>query len=110
MILQSWRMYGDDRQSSGGSGKRAPEPIVGATGIGLAKLVPTERTGVKIGYQFQSLVPTKIVLMSTRTVNETLEPIQATTRSKKRKIVKPSPVENVEDQVANRDAHWHDYY
>jgi hypothetical protein len=97
--------YGDDRQSGDG-GKRAPEPIVGTTGIGLAKLVATEvteRTGVKDGYrdQFQSLVPAKIVLMST--VNEALEPIQATTRGKKRKILKP-PVENAEVQVANRDS------
>jgi hypothetical protein len=36
--------YGDDRHSSGGGSKRAPEPIVGTTGIGLVKLVPTERT------------------------------------------------------------------
>jgi hypothetical protein len=59
---------------------------------------------MKDGYQFQSLVPAKIVLMST--VNEALEPTvqSTTTRSKKRKIVtvKP-PVENAEGQVANRE-------
>jgi hypothetical protein len=81
--------YGDDRQSSG---KRTPEPIVGTTGIGLAKLIATDAR------QFQSLVPAKIVLTST--MNEALEPIQST-RGKKRKN-KPT-VENAEVQVANRD-------
>ena len=85
--------YGDDRQSSG---KRAPEPIVGTTGIGLSKLISIEQIGVKDVPQLQSLVRAKIVLTST--VHEALEPVQSTTRGKRRKIVK-TPVENAEVQV-----------
>ena len=54
--------YGDGRQSSG---KRAPEPIVGTTGIGLGKVMSEN------GHQVQTLIPAKIVLTST--MNEALK-------------------------------------
>jgi hypothetical protein len=69
--------YGDGRQSSG---KRAPEAIVGATGIGLVEVV-SERSA-KDALQVRSLIPTKIVLTST--MNEALGPIQP---KKKKKLV-----------------------
>ena len=79
--------YGDDRQSSG---KRAPEAIVGTTGIGLAKLIATKCTGTKDVPQFQTLIAAKIVLTST--VNDALE---STT------IKENKPVENMDG--ANQD-------
>ena len=57
--------YGDGRQSSG---KRAPEPIVGTTGIGLGKVMSENGHQVQ---QLQSLIPAKIVLTST--MNEALK-------------------------------------
>jgi hypothetical protein len=77
-------LHGDDRQSSG---KRTPEPIVGTTGIGLAKVI-TERSAKDDAPRFQTLIPPKIVLKST--LKEALEPIQSIT-SKKNK-----PVENMD--------------
>jgi hypothetical protein len=81
--------YGDDRQSSG---KRAPEPIVGTTGIGLAKVI-AERSAKDDVPRFQILIPPKIVLRST--LKEALEPIQSTT------LKKNKPVENMDG--ANQD-------
>jgi hypothetical protein len=52
--------YGDGRQSSG---KRAPEPIFGTTGIGLGKIM-AERNA-KDAFQIQTLIPAGIVLTST---------------------------------------------
>ena len=46
--------YGDGRHSTG---KRASEAIVGTTGIGLGKVMDA--------FQFQTLIPAKIVLTST---------------------------------------------
>ena len=74
--------YGDGRQSSG---KRAPEAIVGTTGIGLEKVI-AERSAKDV-LQLQTLIPAKIVLTST--LNEALEPIQ-TTRGKKTLKKKPN--------------------
>ena len=71
---------GDDRQSSG---ERAPEAIVGTTGIGLGKFI-----GAKDVLQIQTIIPAEIVLMST--LNEALEPIQPTRFKKK------IPVENTD--------------
>ena len=73
--------YGDGRQSSGI--KRAPEAIVGTTGIGLAKFM-AERSAKDHASQFRSLIPAKIVLRST--LKEVLEPTQST-RFKKNKLV-----------------------
>ena len=61
--------YGDGRQSSG---ERAPEAIVGTTGIGLGKVI--KEGSAKDVHPFQTLIPAKIVLMST--LNEALEPMQ----------------------------------
>ena len=80
---------GDDRQSNGS--KRAPEAIVGTTGIGLAKVV--EAVPVKDVPQLQILIPAKIVLRST--LNDALEPIQTMKKNK--------PVENVTVDGANQD-------
>ena len=74
--------YGDDRQSSG---KRAPETIVGTTGIGLEKII-AERSAKDV-LQVQTLIRPKIVLTST--LIEALEPIQPSRLKKKKK-----PVEN----------------
>ena len=71
--------YGDGRQSSS---KRAPEAIVGTTGIGLGKVIVPERNA-KDELEIQSLIPAKIVLAST--LNEALEPIQPTRNKKKKK-------------------------
>ena len=73
--------YSDGRQSSG---KRAPEAIVGTTGIGLGKTM-VERTSAKDAQHLQIIIPAKIVLKST--LNEALEPIQSPTRIKKKKPV-----------------------
>ena len=66
--------YGDGRQSSG---KRAPEPIVGTTCIGLGKV----REDSENVLQDQILIPAKIVLAST--MNEALEPMQPQRERKK---------------------------
>ena len=60
--------YGDGRQSSG---KRAPEAIVGTTGIGLGKVM--EERSAEDMIQIHPLIPAKIVLTST--MNEALEPM-----------------------------------
>ena len=52
--------YSDGRQSSG---KRAPEAIVGTTGIGLVKH-KVERSAKDV-LQLQTVIPAKIVLRST---------------------------------------------
>ena len=61
--------YSDGKQSSG---KRAPETIVGTTGIGLGKII-VERSA-KDAQQLQTIIPAKIVLKST--LSEVLEPIR----------------------------------
>ena len=76
--------YGDGRQSSG---KRAPEPIVGTTGIGLGKIMSKGSDNV---LQVQTLIPAKIVLTST--MNEALEPVQPK-RERKKTSRKPGQVE-----------------
>ena len=58
--------YGDGRHSSG---KRAPEAIVGTTGIGLAKLIAGRNDAVP---HFQTLIPANIVFRST--LKKALEP------------------------------------
>ena len=58
--------YGDGRQSSG---KRAPEPIVGTTGIGLGKIM--SEGSEKDTFRILTLIPAKIVLTST--MNEALK-------------------------------------
>ena len=80
--------YGDGKQSSG---KRAPEPIVGTTGIGLGKILG-ERSA-KGFLQVQSLIPAKILLTST--MNEALKTLQST------RVRKKKPVENMDG--ANQD-------
>jgi hypothetical protein len=75
-------------------GKRAPEPIVGTTGIGLGKVM-AERNAKDVPL-IQVLIPAKIVLTST--LNEALEPVQSTWGRKSKK--KP-PVENMDG--ANQD-------
>jgi len=77
--------YGDGRQSSG---KRAPEAIVGTTGIGLGKVVSEGSEGDVL--QVQTLIPAKIVLTST--MNEALEPIQP----KRKKTSRKPPVETTD--------------
>ena len=67
--------YGDGKQPSD---KRAPETIVGTTGVGLGKF--TMERSAKDDVQLQTIIPAKIVLRST--LNEALEPIQSTTRIK----------------------------
>jgi hypothetical protein len=77
--------YGDGRQPSG---KRAPEPIVGTTGIGLGKIM-AERSA-KDTFQIQVLIPAKIVLSST--MIDALEPIVQPKKSKKtKKSVETNP-------------------
>ena len=61
--------YGDGRQSRG---KRAPESIVGTTGIGLRRVI--EEGSAKDVHPFQTVIPAKIVLTST--LNEALEPMR----------------------------------
>jgi hypothetical protein len=68
--------YGDGRPSKG---KRAPEPIVGTTGIGLGKVM-VERNAKDVPL-IQVLIPAKIVLTST--LNEALEPVQSRKLKKK---------------------------
>ena len=71
--------YSDGRQFSG---KRAPETmIVGTTGIGLGKI--KVEVSAKDDLQLQTIIPAKIVLMST--LNEALEPIRSTTIKQKQK-------------------------
>ena len=72
--------YSDGRQSSG---KRAPETIVGTTGIGLGKIIV--ELGAKDDLQLQTIIPAKVVLKST--LNEALEPMQSTTTRIKEKPV-----------------------
>ena len=72
--------YSDGKQSSG---KQATETIVGTTGLGLGKII-VERSA-KDAQQLQIIIPAKIVLKST--LNEALEPIQSSTRIKKKKPV-----------------------
>ena len=67
--------YGDGRQSSS---KRAPEVIVGTTGIGLGKVIAERNT--KDVVHLQIVIPAKIVLTST--LKEALEPIKSS-RSRK---------------------------
>ena len=52
------------------SGKRAPEAIVGTTGIGLAEV--TAERSAKDAFRVRYVIPAKIVLTST--MNEALEP------------------------------------
>ena len=74
--------YGDDRQSSG---IRAPEAIVGTTGIGLARVIEAEHSVKDSDVpQFQTLIPAKILLRST--LNDALEPIQSTTLKKNKSV------------------------
>jgi len=73
--------YGDGRQSSG---KRAPESIVGTTGIGLKKVV-VERNS-KDALHFQNVTRAKVVLKST--VTEALEPVKPSMfRKSKKKVI-----------------------
>ena len=73
--------YSDGRRSSS---KRAPEAIVGTTGIGLVKLL-VERNA-KDAIQLQMMISPKIVLKST--LNEALEP-QTSRFSRLKKKKKP---------------------
>ena len=75
--------YGDGRQPSG---KRAPEAIVGTTGIGLGKVM--EERSAEDMIQIHPLIPAKIVLTST--MNEALEPVQPSRIRKKKKPVEPT--------------------
>ena len=83
--------YGDGRQSSG---NRAPEPIVGTTGIGLGKVM--SEGSEKDILQVQSLIPAKIVLTST--MSEALEPMQP---QRERKKISRKPFETTDG--ANQD-------
>jgi len=78
--------YGDGRQSGG---KRATEPIVGTTGIGLGKVV-LERSGKDV-IQIHPLIPAKVVLTST--MKEALEPVQS---NKSKKNLKKKQVETTD--------------
>ena len=71
--------YGDGRQSGG---KRAPEAIVGTTGIGLGKIIA--ELNMKDVTQIQPLFPAKVVLTST--LNEELESKQSTWFKKKKPV------------------------
>ena len=82
--------YGGGKRSSG---KRAPEAIIGTTGIGLRKV--TADRSAKDVHQDQIVTPAKIVLWST--LNEALEPVQSSSRLKTKK----KPVENMDG--ANQD-------
>ena len=68
--------YGDNGQFSG---RRAPEAIVGTTGVGLKKII-AERSAKDV-LPFQTLILAKTVLWST--LNEALEP----TRANRKKLV-----------------------
>jgi len=81
--------YSDGRQSSG---ERAPEAIVGTTGVGLGKVIAERSARDVLHVQF--LIPAKIVLTST--MNEALEPIQPNMDRKEKK-----PVETTDG--ANQD-------
>ena len=83
--------YDDGRRSSD---KRAPEPIVGTTGIGLGKIMAESYTEEVL--HVQNLIPAKIVLTST--MNEALEPIQP---KRERKKISRKPVETTDG--ANQD-------
>ena len=71
--------YGDGRQSGG---KRAPEAIVGTTGIGFGKVIAERNT--KDTIQIHPLIPAKVVLKST--LNEALEPKQSSRFKKNKQI------------------------
>ena len=86
--------YSDGRQSSG---KRAPEAIVGTTGIGLGKVV-TE--GGEEDLRIQTLIPAKIVLTST--MNEALEPVQPKRRKTTRKPVETTDGADQEGRASSR--------
>ena len=72
--------YGDGRRPSS---KRAPDTIIGTTGIGLKKLV-VEHGGSKDALRFQNVISAKVVLRSTLT--EALEPVKP---SRLKKLKKP---------------------
>ena len=73
--------YGDGRKSSG---KRAPEAIVGTTGIGFRKVKAENRLhSAKDVLHFQTFICAEIVLMST--LNEALEPMRPTRFKLKKK-------------------------
>ena len=82
--------YGDGRQSSS---KRAPEAIVGTTGIGLGKVI-VERSAKDV-LQVQTLIPAKIVLTST--LNEVLEPGSTRLKKKKKPVGNTDGVNQPED-------------
>jgi len=84
--------YGDGRQPSD---KRAPELIVGTTGIGLKKAI-MERNAKDV-LRFENVISAKIVLEST--LNEALEPVQPSSRLKRKK----KPVENMADNSTNQE-------
>ena len=70
--------YGDGRQSGG---KRAPEAIVGTTGIGLGKVMAESTKDV---HYVSPLICAIIVLWST--MNEALEPKQSSRFKKNKQI------------------------
>ena len=80
-VMMDDAYHGDGSQSSGN--KRAPEAIVGTTGIGLEEVI-TKR-GAKDILQLQIIIPAKIVLWST--LNEALEPIIQSAKLKRKKLV-----------------------
>ena len=82
--------YGDERRYSG---KRAPEAIVGTTGIGLRKVI-AERSAKDLLIQ-TLMIPPKVVLMSD--LHQALEHIQPTRLKKMKKTL----VENTDG--ANQD-------
>ena len=82
-VMMDDAYHGDGRQSSGN--KRAPEAIVGTTGIGLGKFIAEGSAKGVLQIRVQSLIPAKIVLTST--MNEALEPIVKSTRFKKKEQV-----------------------
>jgi len=85
--------YGDGRQTGG---KRAPEAIVGTTGIGLAEVI-VERTA-KDGFRVRTVIPAKIVLAST--MNEALEPPPP--KRYKKTLKKPVELMDGADQEGTR--------
>ena len=78
--------FADARQPT--SGKRAPEVIVGTTGIGLKKLLPD---GLR-----HNVISAKIVLEST--LKEALEPVQSSGRLRKKKKVVESAADGVDQE------------
>ena len=71
----------DDGKHS--SSKRAPEAILGTTGIGLGKVMVDRGANLNDVLQVRTLIPANIVLAST--MNEILEPPGQSTRFKKKK-------------------------